>query len=147
LTLELVSQFPDWHHVLFKVKDADVSLRFYSEYVGLTAIVDQKDTEGNRWVWMRFLENPYAPLFVLMEDSKWKKSDKAVDTSFQRMGFRMSDLEPVEALSEKAKKENCLMEAAHYGGHLRGYFCVVTDPDGNQLEFSYFVSPKGGSAF
>lgn len=147
MTLEIVSQFSDWHHILFKVKDADISLRFYSEYLGLAAVVDQKDIEGNRWVWMRFLENPHAPLFVLTEDSQWKKPNQAVETSFQRMGFRMNDLEPVEEISERAKKENCLVEPAHYGGHLRGYYCVVVDPDGNLLEFSYFVSPKGGSAF
>jgi len=132
--------------VLFKVKDADLSIRFYSEYLGLTAIVDQKDAEGARWVWMRFLENPHAPLYVFFEDSQWKKPEKAPETSFQRLGFRMTDLDPVEEVSERAKKENCLVEAAHYGGHLRGYFCVVQDPDGNLLEFSYFVSPKGGSA-
>ena len=85
MTLEFVSQFPDWHHVLFKVKDADLSIRFYSEYLGLTAIVDQKDAEGARWVWMRFLENPHAPLYVFFEDSQWKKPEKAPETSFQRL--------------------------------------------------------------
>jgi lactoylglutathione lyase len=144
MALEFVSQFPDWHHLLLKVKDVDVSLRFYSEYLGMAAILDQRDADGKRWVWMRFLENPHAPLFVLEEDDEFKKSNSPSLASFQRMAFRMPDLEPVEEVSEKAKKENCLVEAAHYGGHLRGYLCVITDPDGNLLEFCYFVSPQGG---
>ena len=54
VALEFVSNFPEWHHVLFKVKDADLSIRFYSEYLGMGAVLDQKDGDGNRWVWLRF---------------------------------------------------------------------------------------------
>jgi hypothetical protein len=55
-------------------------------------------------------------------------------------------LKPVEEISAKAQKDNCLVEPAKYGGHSRGYFCVISDPDGNLLEFSYLLSPKSDSA-
>ena len=141
MTLDFVSHYPEWHHLLFKVKDADQSIRFYSEYLGMGAVLDQKDGDGKRWVWMRFSENPSAPLFVFVEDTQLKTSPGAV-TSFQSFAFRLPDLKPVEELSAKAKKGDCLKEAAGYGGHLRGYFCVLNDPDGNLLEFSYQISPK-----
>jgi len=144
LVLEFVSHFPEWHHVLFKVKDADLSIRFYSDYLGMGAVQDQRDGEGNRWVWLRFSENPYAPLFVLVEDTHLKTT-KAV-SSLQSFCFRLPDLKPVEEVSAKAKKDDCLVEAAQYGGHMRGYFCVIKDPDGNLLELSYLLSPKQGGA-
>ena len=142
MVLEFVSHFPEWHHVLFKVKDADNSIRFYSEYMGMAAVQDQRDGEGNRWVWMRFSENPYAPMFVFTEDPHLKTG--AGPTSLQAFSFRLPDLKPVEELSAKAKNDNCLVEPATYGGHMKGYFCVIHDPDGNRLEFSYLLSPKPG---
>lgn len=138
--LEFVSHFADWHHVLFKVRDADLSIRFYSDYLGMDAVLDQRDSEGKRWVWLKFAENPHAPLFVLVEDSQIKKGTPIAN--LPTFCFRLADLKPVEEMSAKAKKDNCLVEAAVYGGHMRGYFCVVSDPDGNLMEFSYLLSPK-----
>jgi len=151
VVLEFISHFPEWHHNLFKVQDADLSIRFYSEYLGMGAVQDQKDGDGNRWVWLRFSENPYAPLFVLVEDSRMKKTDNNKKTpttpsSFQLFSFRLPDLKPVEEIAAKAEKDHCLVESAKYGGHLKGYYCQISDPDGNLLEFSYLLSPKSGNA-
>lgn len=140
MALEFVSHYPEWHHVLFKVKDADLSIRFYSEFLGMGAVRDQRDSDGKRWVWMRFSENPYAPLFVFVEEPHLRPPT-GVHALF---GFRLPDLKPVEEISAKAKNENCLVEAAGYGGHTKGYFCLISDPDGNLLEFSYQLSPKPG---
>jgi catechol 2,3-dioxygenase-like lactoylglutathione lyase family enzyme len=140
LTLDFVSHYPEWHHVLFKVKDADLSIRFYSDFLGMGAVQHQRDGDGKRWVWMRFSENPYAPLFVFVEEPQGKTPTGA----HPLFGFRLPDLKPVEEISAKAKAENCLVEAAAYGGHTRGYFCQISDPDGNLLEFSYQVSHKPG---
>lgn len=142
MPFEFVSHFPELHHVLFKVKDADASIRFYSEYLGMNAVQDQKDSDGKRWVWLRFSENPNAPLFVLVEETQFKGGSTTPSHSFQSFGFRMTDLKPVEEMGAKAKKDGCLLEAAAYGGHTRGYFCVVADPDGNRLEFSYVMNHK-----
>ncbi len=144
MTLEFVSHYPEWHHVLFKVKDADQSIRFYNEYLGMDAVLDQKDGDGKRWVWMRFSENPYAPLFVFVEDTQLKTTVGAAN-SLQHFSFRLTDMKPVEEISTKAKAGNCLKEPANYGGHLKGYFCLVSDPDGNLLEFSYKISPASGN--
>jgi catechol 2,3-dioxygenase-like lactoylglutathione lyase family enzyme len=141
LGLEFVSHFPEWHHVLFKVKDADASIRFYSEYLGMNAVQDQKDADGKRWVWMRFSENPNAPLFVFVEETQFK-GGAVPSQSLQSFSFRMPDLKPVEEMSAKAKNDGHLVEAAAYGGHMKGYFCILADPDGNRLEFNYVLSSK-----
>lgn len=141
MPFEFVSHFPEWHHVLFKVKDADASIRFYSEYLGMNAVQDQKDMEGKRWVWLRFSENPNAPFFVLVEDTQFRGQAPA-GHSLQAFCFRMSEMKPVEEISARAKKDGLLVEAAAYGGNLRGYHCVVADPDGNRLEFAYVTPPK-----
>ncbi len=143
MALEFVSHYPEWHHVLFKVKDADLCIHFYSDYLGMGAVSDQRDGDGKRWVWMRFSENPHSPLFVFTEEPHLKVP-AGVPPLLPKMCFRLTDVKPVEEISAKAKKDNCLVEAAGYGGHIRGYFCVVSDPDGNLLEFSYQLSPKPG---
>ena len=144
LSLDFVSHYPEWHHVLFTVKDADNSIRFYSDYLGMAAVQDQRDSDGKRWVSLRFAENPYAPLFVLVEDTPAKKGPSAAASSLKTFCFRLLDLKPVEEISAKAKAAGCLVEASQYGGNLRGYFCVVSDPDGNLMEFSHVIAPKTG---
>ena len=143
MPLEFVSHYPEWHHVLFKVKDADLSIRFYSDFLGMGAVLDQRDGDGMRWVYMRFPENPSAPMFVFTEEPHLK-SGPAAPAQVHRFCFRLGDLKPVEEISAKAQKENCLVEPAGYGGHMTGYFCLVSDPDGNLMEFSYQLSPKPG---
>ena len=143
--IEFVSHFPEWHHLLLKTRDADLSIRFYSEFLGMAAVLDQKDNDGCRWVWMRFSENPTAPFLVLKEAGGLQKAP-APQADTPLLCFRLGDLKPVEEMGEKAKKEGCLVEGAHYGGHMKGYYCLVSDPDGNLLEFSYVLSPKPGQA-
>ena len=133
MVVEFISHYAEWHHILFKVRDADVSIRFYREYLGMGAVNDQRDSEGNRVVWLRFSENPDAPMFVLAEDTRLKKT-QVPQSSMQYFSFRLPDLKPVEEISAKAQKDNCLVEPAKYGGHSRGYFCVISDPDGNLLQ-------------
>lgn len=140
--LEFVSHFPEWHHVLLKVKDADLSIHFYSNYMGMAAVLDQKDNDGGRWVWLRFSENPTAPFLVLKEENGPKPP--LTRPILPLLSFRLGDLKPVEEIGSKAKEEGCLVEAAHYGGHMRGYFCLVSDPDGHLLEFAYVLTPKPG---
>ncbi len=141
--IEFVSHFPEWHHLLLKTKDADNSIRFYSEFLGMAAVVDQKDNDNCRWVWLRFSENPTAPFLVLKEENVQSKTESK-PSGLPLMSFRMGDLKPVEEIGAKAKTEGCLVEGAHYGGHMRGYYCTLSDPDGNLLEFSYVLNPKPG---
>jgi len=140
VSLDFISQYPEWDHVQFRVRDADLSIHFFREILGMGAVRDQRDSEGKRWVWLRFAENPTAPMFVLVEDSQAKKP--APGAAQPLFCFRLPDMKPVEEIGNKAKKEGCLVEGSNYGGHLRGYFCVVSDPDGNLFEFSYLLSPK-----
>jgi catechol 2,3-dioxygenase-like lactoylglutathione lyase family enzyme len=132
LSLEFVSHFPEWDHTLFKVRDADLSIRFYSEYLGMAAVKDLRGPDGHRRVWMRFSENPHAPLFVFLEVSLEKAGAGAAVPLFS---FRTSDLKTLEEVSTRAGKAGCLAVPAGDGGGPRGFFCVVSDPDGNQLEF------------
>ncbi len=142
--IEFVSHFPEWHHLLLRVKDADLSIHFYSNYLGMAAVLDQKDNYGGRWVWLRFSENPTAPFIVLKEDNVVKAAPTKPFVPL--LSFRLGDLKPVEEIGAKAKEEGCLVEGAHYGGHMRGYYCLVSDPDGHLLEFAYVLMPKPGPA-
>lgn len=132
--LEFVSRYPEWHHVLLRVKDADRSIRFYSDYLGTDAVSDQRWPDGHRWVQLRFIESPQAPPWILLEDPGVKRAAAAPGDPLA-FSFRLADQEALEGIAAKAKTEGRLVEAPREGGPQRGYFCLVSDPDGHLLEF------------
>jgi catechol 2,3-dioxygenase-like lactoylglutathione lyase family enzyme len=137
VALEFVHHHPEWYHVLFRVRDADLSIQFYGEYLGMAAVKDQRDDEGKRWVWLKSPENPAAPLFVLVEDPQAKRPSPG-SVNLPCFSFRVPELKTFEELSERAKKDGCILG----GPGLKGHSCLVADPDGNPIEFSYLPSPK-----
>ena len=42
----------------------------------------------------------------------------------------------VDHVAAMAKEEGCLLLGPMYRNEVVGYICVVTDPDGNNVEFS-----------
>ena len=107
----------------------------------MAAVADQKENDGCRWVWLRFSENPTSPFLVLKEVGSHRKSVSAQPHT-PLLSFRLGDVKLVDEIGAKAKKKACLVEAAHQGGPMRGYLCLVSDPDGHLLEFACVPVPK-----
>lgn len=53
------------------------------------------------------------------------------------LGFHAASSPEVDLISKMADSEGCLVEPAKNGGEILGYYCIVRDPDGNLVEFSY----------
>jgi catechol 2,3-dioxygenase-like lactoylglutathione lyase family enzyme len=57
--------------------------------------------------------------------------------TLQHLGFAVASREEVEAAATAARADGILVIEPVYAGPVVGYFCIVRDPDGNQVEFSY----------
>ena len=56
--------------------------------------------------------------------------------SICHLGLSLDSASDVDRIAEMAKDEGCLLLGPMYRNEVVGYICVVTDPDGNNVEFS-----------
>ena len=57
--------------------------------------------------------------------------------TLQHLWFAVASRDEVDAAASAARADGVLALEPIYAGPIVGYFCIVTDPDGNQVEFSY----------
>ena len=48
----------------------------------------------------------------------------------------LSSRDEVDAIADMAREDGCLLLGPMYRNEVVGYICIVTDPDGNNVEFS-----------
>jgi len=58
-------------------------------------------------------------------------------TTLQHLGFAVASREEVDRAAAAARAEGVLVLEPLYAGPIVGYFCLIEDPDGNHVEFSY----------
>jgi predicted enzyme related to lactoylglutathione lyase len=56
--------------------------------------------------------------------------------SISHLGISLESRDDVDRVAAMAKEEGCLLLGPMYRNEVVGYICIVTDPDGNNVEFS-----------
>ena len=119
-------------HIALIVKDIEKMISFYQEFTEMQ-VTHKRTDEEVKVVWLR-LPDPQSLTIVMIENPSLNTQ------SYQRMnhfGFDAVSREAVNKIAQKAQKMGVLKYPATDGGIILGYFCMITDPDGNQLEFAY----------
>ena len=57
-------------------------------------------------------------------------------TSISHLGISCNSRAEVDEIAERARAEGNLLLGPMYRNEVVGYICIVTDPDGNNIEFS-----------
>lgn len=127
-----MSNVSAFSHIALMVTDVDKMIDFYSEFAEMEVIHKRVD-DGIKVVWLR-LPEPKSLTIVMIED---KNITTHTVQRVNHFGLDASSKEVVDQISEKAKQMKVLKYPAQDGGKILGYFCIVEDPDGNQLEFAY----------
>lgn len=120
-------------HVALGVHDLARTVAFYRRHVGLY-VVHERDHNGMHVVWLA--ERETDPSFVLVM-FEVPTNPPPGPTTLQHLGFAVASRAEVDAAAEAGRAEGILTHEPVYAGPVVGYFCIVTDPDGNQVEFSY----------
>src|SRR5262249_12605539 len=115
------------------VRDLERTIEFYRRHVGLHVVHDRHDGEV-RVVWLS--EQAEEPDFVLVLFEVHHDPPPAPST-LQHLGFAIGSREEVDAAAEAGRQAGILVVEPVYAGPVVGYFCIVSHPDGNQVEFSY----------
>ena len=123
---------PRFTHVALRVKDLDRSVAFYAKYACLVVCHERVD-EGTRVVWLAERAEDPEFVFVLIPMPHAQVERPGV----HHFGFTVEDHAAVDAVAARARGDGILREGPRDAGPVVGYFCVVEDPDGNWVEFSF----------
>ena len=123
-------------HVALRTADIDASIKFYEQYAGFVISHDRVDSgfrQKARVVWMSEpVENPDYVL-VIMGGSP----EVSAQPPMAHLGFAVLTHDDVTRLAEKAKGEGILVQGPVQYPPPVGYFCIMKDPSGNCVEFSF----------
>lgn len=124
---------PTLTHLALGVRSIERTIEFYKKHVQLHIVHDRNDG-GMRVVWMA--EQAEDPHFVLVLFET--HGDHAPGpTTLQHLGFALASRAEVDTAAEAARADGVLVLEPIYAGPIVGYFCMLRDPDENQVEFSY----------
>jgi predicted lactoylglutathione lyase len=135
-------------HIALPVRDLDATLAFYEKYTTLVNIHQREDPDtGLRTVWLaneRDVGTGGTARFVIVlicgslptKITGDIKEEYGFLKSISHLGISLNSREEVDQIAAMAKEEGCLLLGPMYRNEVVGYICVVTDPDGNNLEFS-----------
>ncbi len=135
-------------HIALPVRDLDRTLAFYQRYTTLALIHNRYDEETKmRTAWLgnerdRTTEGLARFVIVLIEGALPKQITGDIEETYgflksiSHLGLSLDSREAVDAVAEMAREEGCLLLGPMYRNAVVGYICIVTDPDGNNLEFS-----------
>ena len=120
-------------HLAFHVRDLDASMAFYREYCGMQ-LVHEHVTDGRRVVWLAEPGREQEFIFVLVPGGRGKPP---AATDYSHLGFALESQAAVDAIADRARVAGSLVWEPRQEPYPVGYYCGISDPDGNMVEFSY----------
>ncbi|MBL4827376.1 MAG: VOC family protein [Spongiibacteraceae bacterium] len=120
-------------HIALHVKDVDACIDFYKRYCNMS-ICHERHAHGHPVVWLAEPGKERQLILVLIPEGE---ATPHRQEDFSHLGFAVLNREAVDTLAALALKEGCLRWHAREAQYPVGYYCGVTDPNGNVVEFSY----------
>jgi len=128
-------------HVALVVADLDASVEFYRRYAAMELVHERREAAGGRTAWMTDGKLPFvlvlvaparAPLHHILGRAlaRWFPAPA-------HLGVSCESHEQVESLCGLARREGRLRKPPRNGGPIVGYYGMISDPDGYNLEVSF----------
>ena len=124
---------PRLTHLALGVRDLDRTIAFYRKHVRLHVVHERTDGDM-RVVWLGEREKDVDFVLVLFQVNDLPPPGPA---TLRHLGFAVASREEVDQAAHEGRAAGVLLIEPLYAGPIVGYFCILTDPDGNQVEFSY----------
>lgn len=116
-------------HVALLVRDVAASAAFYCDWASMEVIHERDD--GARVRWARLKGQPSSLIIVMIETGRDRPAGY-----MDHWGFHVPARADVDGIAERARAAGILAKGPLYSGPVVGYYCIINDPDGNELEFS-----------
>jgi len=122
---------PTLTHIALGVRNLERTIAFYEKHVGLRVAHERDD--GNRVVWLAESEGDFHFVLVLFEVTEAQRGSGTL----QHLGYAVASRDEVDRAAAAGRADGIVVVEPVYAGPIVGYFCILEDPDGNRVEFSY----------
>jgi catechol 2,3-dioxygenase-like lactoylglutathione lyase family enzyme len=117
-------------HVALDVSDVDATAAFYARFAGME-VVHRRSDDGVDVIW---LSDRTRPFVIVCIESATVNHPLA---GFQHLGIACATREIVDARCAEAHADGFVVSGPHDSGPPVGYWAIITDSDGHNLELSY----------
>lgn len=117
-------------HVALPVADPVASARFYDRYAGMRVVHERSDT-GGRVLWLSDLTRPFV--VVIIEHP----GNTVALSGWAHLGVACRSRDDVDRRCADARAEGLAVQGPFDSGPPVGYWAIIPDPDGHNLELSY----------
>jgi lactoylglutathione lyase len=130
-----------WTHIALRVADIDRTIEWYSRYTPLELLEKREDADGFG-AWMGHPDNADNPFILVIAQflpghDPFAPAPIAKLAPFNHLGIELPTKEDVDAVAARGEADGCLAFPAKWMPAPIGYICMLQDPDGNLVEFSF----------
>lgn len=130
-----------WTHMALRVADIDATIEFYTSMTPLE-LIDKREDDMGFGAWLGMPGETNNPFILVVAQffpatDPFKDAPQAVLAPFAHFGIELPNQDDVDAIAKRADSAGCLAMPATMMPPPIGYICMVADPDGNMVEFSW----------
>lgn len=132
---------PRWTHVALRVDDIDATIAFYTAMTPLE-LIDKRQDEAGFGAWLGMpgaTSNPFILVVAQFFEGcdPFADAPKEVLAPFAHLGMELPSKDAIDEIAARAAAADCLAMPPTMMPPPIGYICMVRDPDGNMIEFSW----------
>ncbi len=132
---------PRWTHVALRVRDIEASIAWYTEFTPLEVLARNQDEFGSG-VWLAQPDSPDSPFVLVLAHflpatDPYAAHPQEVLTPFAHLGIELPTREAIDETAARGQAAGCLAMPPRQMPPPVGYVCMLADPDGNRVEYSY----------
>ncbi|MDH3752388.1 MAG: VOC family protein [Acidimicrobiia bacterium] len=140
-TYDIHPSAPMWTHIALRVKDIDASISWYEAHTPLR-LLDRREDEMGFGAWLGQPESIDHPFILVISQflegcDPFADAPKTVLGPFAHLGIELPTKEAIDEMAAKGEASGCLVRPAGQMPPPIGYICMLCDPDGNTIEYSF----------
>lgn len=130
-----------WTHIALRVRDIDASIEWYERHTPLR-LLERRSDEFGFGAWLGQPTTGDRPFILVLAQffpatDPFGDSPPAVLAPFAHLGIELPTLEAIDEVAAVAEASGSLGMPPTQMPPPIGYICMVKDPDGNNIEFSF----------
>jgi catechol 2,3-dioxygenase-like lactoylglutathione lyase family enzyme len=130
-----------WTHVALRVADIEASIAWYLDFTPLH-LLDRRQDDDGFGAWLGNPDHAEHPFILVLAQfldghDPFAPAPIATLSPFNHLGIELPARADVDAIAARGEAGGCLASPARQMPVPIGYICMLHDPDGNLVEFSY----------